>query len=149
MKRGGPLRRRKPLRARKPLARGRIYKGRPVWRSRDVNDKWQKLRGQVFIRDWGRCVVCGVTLNPNAWECHHRQFKSRGGKDVPQNLIACCLMCHVPVIHEGDAALASAMGWAVSAYSDPRTIPVRYPDGRWWLLTADGCLKPYEKAEAC
>lgn len=139
MKRTGQWARKKPLRARKPLARRR-----PAWKSRGNPNEWQRLRQAVFVRDWGRCVCCGQTLNPNAFEAHHRKFRSRLGADSLDNLIAVDLVCH-RVIH-GSPLLAEANGWAVASHADPALIPVLLHTGQRVYLTAAGTYEPAEEA---
>jgi hypothetical protein len=38
----------------------------------------------------------------------------------------------------GDLERFRGAGWKVSQGADPATIPLRYPDGSWWLLDDDG-----------
>ena len=104
---------------------------RPGQRKRAV------IRAQVFIRDGGCCVPCGIPLDSESWECHHRRYRSRGGSDDLFNLIACCQPCHADRIH-GSPELALQRGWAVSQFGPgPELIPVRYADGREVLLSND------------
>jgi hypothetical protein len=95
------------------------------------------IKRLVWVRDCGCCVVCGGALDPSWWECHHRRFRSRGGKDDLHNLIAVHPKCHLERIH-GDITTAEANGWAVSRYGDgPESIPVLYADGSRVLLTSE------------
>jgi hypothetical protein len=50
-----------------------------------------KVYGEVRSRDGGRCRVCGST---NLVQVHHIQFRSKGGGNEPENLIALCGDCH-------------------------------------------------------
>ena len=37
---------------------------------------------------------------------------------------------------------ARARGWKLDRLDDAGVIPVRYPDGTWWLLLPDGQRRP-------
>jgi 5-methylcytosine-specific restriction endonuclease McrA len=90
---------------------------------------WQELRRRVYDRDNGHCVVCGQWLDPDYWECHHRRYRSRSGKNELANLIAVCLPCHTDRIHL-QPRLSLQRGWSVSRFGvAPELIPVRYYDG--------------------
>ncbi len=52
---------------------------------------YERLRQQVLRRDGWRCQVCGAMSN---LEVHHIEFRSRGGSDSEENLIAVCSVCH-------------------------------------------------------
>ena len=52
---------------------------------------YQALRKQLLHRDAWRCQWCGTMSN---LEVHHRQFRSRCGDDLEQNLITLCSACH-------------------------------------------------------
>ena len=44
----------------------------------------------LTVADWIGCEVC----NNTSQDIHHLQFKSHGGKDVIENLVALCRNCH-------------------------------------------------------
>jgi len=44
----------------------------------------------LTVADWIGCEVCDKTSQ----DIHHLKFKSQGGKDVIENLIALCRDCH-------------------------------------------------------
>ena len=53
---------------------------------------------QIYQRDRYRCAspVCGRRdVTP-----HHLQFRSRGGGDEEDNLVALCSACHLRLLHE-------------------------------------------------
>ncbi|MCU9995396.1 HNH endonuclease [Mobiluncus mulieris] len=58
---------------------------------------WQKLRNAVFVRDGGRCRLCGIPLvrgqrgNPNNFECDHIGERWNHSQE---NLRALCQSCH-------------------------------------------------------
>lgn len=49
-----------------------------------------ELYTYVSMRDKDLCQVCGVA----GCELHHILYKSQGGKDVPNNLVMLCNLCH-------------------------------------------------------
>jgi 5-methylcytosine-specific restriction endonuclease McrA len=73
----------------------RISKRRPsrldardAARAKETN--WRKVTAAVKVRDRNRCRLCGMP----GQEAHHIEFRSRGGKDVPENLLLVCRHCH-------------------------------------------------------
>ena len=74
-----------------------------------------------------------------ATEIHHRKFRSRGGTHDPSNLIHLCGFGN----HTGCHGIAHSergheLGWSVHSWDEPARVPVRYPDGSWWLLDHSG-----------
>lgn len=55
------------------------------------------LRKAVIARDGGRCRSC---RSPRGLMVHHVQFRSRGGRTKPENLVTLCAQCHA-LVHEG------------------------------------------------
>lgn len=51
---------------------------------------WSILRGQILVRDGGRCVRCGATP---AVVVDHVIPRSAGGSDHPSNLRSLCCPC--------------------------------------------------------
>ena len=45
--------------------------------------------------DWIGCEYC----NKTSVDIHHLIFRSQGGKDTPQNLMALCRECHTKAHH--------------------------------------------------
>lgn len=137
LKRKTPLRNNGWPREPKPeKANPRIVKWNSTNRKGAALRRWNRLKGKVFTRDGGRCVVCGHALSKGFWEAHHRRYRSRGGLDELCNLIAVCIHpCHRQSIHLDVTGVAEANGWAVSQFgAGPETIPVLYADGRSVLL---------------
>jgi len=64
---------------------------------------WRRLRWQVFERDHFRCLVCDRTHadrgGPAMLHCHHVTPRSKGGKDLLENLATVCLACHDRIHH--------------------------------------------------
>jgi 5-methylcytosine-specific restriction endonuclease McrA len=64
---------------------------------RDVRGNIRKAnvtRQRVFVRDKFRCQYCGTKYSPNKLTLDHVMPKSRGGEDVPENLVAACKPCN-------------------------------------------------------
>jgi hypothetical protein len=57
--------------------------------SRAKEKNWREVSALVKARD-KRCRLCG---KPGT-DVHHIEFRSRGGKDVPENLILVCRFDH-------------------------------------------------------
>jgi hypothetical protein len=110
--------RRKPLRTRTRLAGGVI-----LHRRRAPSRAWTILRLQVLARSEGLCECCGAGLNPLAFEAHHRQLKSQGGRDAMVNLLALRPECHRRA-HRGDRAAAERAGVIVPSWQSPARVPV-------------------------
>lgn len=92
----------------------------------------------------GRCDHCGMLLPINddgtpAFAIHHRQARSQGGTDSPENCLAVAGPHHnvqPGSIHQ-EPRLSVTRGWIVPRGQDPATTPVLIA-GRLCLLTADG-----------
>jgi uncharacterized protein with PIN domain len=51
----------------------------------------KSVKEAVFIRDGGRCILCGSPLgHPDA----HVVRRSQGGKGIERNIVTLCPMCH-------------------------------------------------------
>lgn len=58
---------------------------------------WSKLRDQVYMRDGGRCMVCGSWMigdDKRYWECGHIIDRCVGGPDHLNNLVVMCILCN-------------------------------------------------------
>ncbi len=84
------------------------------------------IRAGVLLRDNSQCIRCGAWLAAG-WSCHHRQLRSQGGADTPENRIALhgsgTTGCHGWV--HANRAEAEEAGWIVPSYGDPALVPVR------------------------
>jgi len=67
-------------------------------------------------RDGWRCQFCGTMSN---LEVHHKEFRSRSGQDIDQNLITLCRACHSRV-HEGRISDASGQIADIGGYASKR-----------------------------
>jgi 5-methylcytosine-specific restriction endonuclease McrA len=79
------------------------------------------------------CECCGVWTN--AYEMHHRKFRSRGGLWTPANIILLCPMCHDNATNERPGA----WNLNVASHEDPSATAIKL----WYaskpvLLTDDG-----------
>jgi hypothetical protein len=101
----------------------------------------------VFVRDGGRCVRCGVSVNGErgiSWSLHHRRPRRAGGDrrpeaNSPANLVVLCgsgtTGCHGWV--ESNRAEALSAGWLLHGHEEPTEMPVRTWYGRV-LLSDEG-----------
>ena len=102
-------------------------------------------------RDEHKCVRCGRSLYNIPVSLHHRRMRSHPfpGLHEASNLIWLCgsgtTGCH-GYVHEHQTE-AYQLGYLVSAYAEPKTSPVKYPDGRYYLLDDDGNKTEYTVAE--
>ena len=98
-----------------------------VWRA------WRHLLGadvaygQVYVRDRFRCTspVC----NRRDVTPHHLRFRSAGGGDEDDNVVAVCMWCHLFGVHGGRiraAGTAERIQWELG----PLTQPCVVVDGR-------------------
>lgn len=87
------------------------------------------LRDFVWGRDKGLCVICGLPLDPDRWECHHRKLRSQGGRDEATNLISLHGSCHAHA--HGNRTWARERGYIVHPNDDPATCPVLRHGRRW------------------
>ena len=79
-------------------------------------EKYEQLRQRVLWRDGWRCQFCGTMSN---LEVHHKEFRSRSGQDIEQNLITLCKPCHSRV-HEGRISDASGQIADIGGYASKR-----------------------------
>jgi hypothetical protein len=102
--------------------------------------KWpQEVRNTVAKRSKLLCEGCGSS---SPLQLHHRQYKSRGGKDTVSNALALCGSgnhsgCHGRA-HTGEG---ERLGWSVRSGFDPGEVPVVCPDGVERKLIEDGSLQ--------
>ena len=97
----------------------------------------------VLDRANGYCERCGKSAD---LALHHRQLKSRGGKDEVVNLVGVCHPCHnlaTDSIHLNPKE-ATKTGWMVSAFSNPASVSLYIAGGIVVRLTKQGT---YEEAE--
>lgn len=109
---------------------------------------WKYLRDLVITRCQGYCEFCGKVLTDN-FALHHRQFKSRGGKDVLCNLIALHHECHnlATLSVHMNIKSATKTGHVVSRHADPIDVPLHLPNGSIVKLTDTGTYEYIERQE--
>lgn len=99
--------------------------------------KETRARELVRKRANGRCEVCGG----RGYEYSHRRRRSiREHSWCPCNGLLACRTCHARM-HEGPVE-AQVVGWHVSIYEEPATVPVLLAGGRYWLLDCEGGATP-------
>lgn len=79
---------------------------------------------------------------------HHRKLRSRGGADAADNLVLMCgsgtTGCHGWAhAHPADA---TALGFIVSRWDDPATVPILHALYGWVLLLTDGTAEGVDPA---
>lgn len=104
------------------------------------------VRGIVWERCEGYCEWCGLPLDPEDWDFHHRQLVTK--LDLVPNGIAGHHPCHVIApksIHQ-NPKIARERGFIISQYEPIpfSQVPlllfggIKPSRGRWVLLTEDG-----------
>lgn len=82
----------------------------------------EKVKLEVSRRSKGICEVGSRVCTGKAQHYHHR--KLRRSKDHRAiNCLHVCNACH-SLIHDREPRLAMMMGWLVSQWGDPATVPV-------------------------
>lgn len=134
---------RSPMPARRtPMPRGSALRRLSVIRRRRLHHDpvWAKVRTAVWRRSGGLCEYSGQALDPANWECHHRQFRSRGGQHSAANAVALTPEWH-RYVHSRGQLIAKARGFVVASTADPAAEPVALWDGRLVRLTAAGAYE--------
>lgn len=90
-----------------------------------MKTNWKVLREQALARCRNYCEKCGGGL-PENFALHHRKLKSRGGKDVIENLLALHHECHnlgTNSVHL-NVKVATENGWIVPTHANPEDVRV-------------------------
>lgn len=128
--------RRRPI---KPK-RDRSRRTKPDDRVRLDAEGWDEATLLLWHRSRDRCECgCGQPLR-NTGQRHHRKLRSQGGDDRLSNLLLLLPEHHARVHREPRASMAA--GLIVRSVADPTTTPLVRDDGRRWLLTDDGKMRP-------
>lgn len=133
-----PLTRKTPMKRASSLPQG----GAPLARTRERKTHRplrrepmpQDLREAVKARARGLCDCCGERL-PDVWDAHHRQLRSRGGKDTLENLVALKHGHHMR-LHDNPAD-ATGRGLMVQSWEDPARVAILRHGRAWALPTGD------------
>lgn len=130
-------------------------KRRPT-HGRKAATQMERWRDGVYLRDGYTCVAKGT----GGFGCstglslQHRQSRGMGGgsrADGPEHFVTLCL-AHNSLAEQSAPfrALCERNGWSVPRWQDPRrlvSVPVKYPDGSWWLLDGWGDRQPIPDPE--
>lgn len=107
----------------------------------------KEVRHAVWERCKGWCEWCGLPLDPESFDFHHRQGTTK--IDLVANGVAVCHFCHVIApksIHQ-NPRIARDRGFIISRFADPSTFSsaplllfggLDKARGRLVLLTSDG-----------
>lgn len=109
-----------------------------------ADSNWDTVKRVTFIRDEGRCRVCGQLIYRNAMNLleradpHHITMASKGRVDASWNIAWLCRGCH-DLAHvkrtlriDGDADVAL-------------TIWSRDDEGKWFVLKQETGIREYER----
>jgi len=110
----------------------------------------QQTKARVLDRDGWACALCGAT---RLLVVHHRRNRGAGGSSDPdtssvRNGLTLCAGCNMDLEHDPTAAALARQAGVKLRHGQPLTTPVRYPDGRLWLLREDGTRRPVNEAAA-
>lgn len=108
-------------------------------RRRASTKRMHDVRPLLEERSAGFCEVCAAPLHPTdgGYEAahHHRQLRTRGGNDGPENALLCHHQCHAAIHSRPKRSLD--LGHMVASWDDPAHTQLIY-QGRPALLAADG-----------
>ena len=85
----------------------------------------------VYIRQNGVCPMCGAPIE----HYHHIIPRSRGGSDLPENILGVCMKCHAR-IHKGE--LRSDMKGAMKKYGSLSVLNQAIPYIWQWMTETYG-----------
>ena len=108
----------------------------------------KKVVELVIERAGGYCEFCDCPAE-ESMALHHRQLKSRGGKDTVANLVWIHHGCHnlkTDSIHL-KPAVAEKLGYMVNSWDDPTEVPLVRADGSVVLLLEDGSVRIITEAK--
>ena len=100
----------------------------------------KKLWELCWTRCKGYCEKCGLPMNEEDCDLHHRKLRSRGGEDTPENALMVHHACHLQhrdSIHD-NPAFSLLVGWMVSSWANPAEVSVTLPSGTTVMLTNEG-----------
>lgn len=121
-------------RSMKPIAARSTTKARR--REQAAGPSMASLRPLLWARCGRMCERCCVYLDYETFDAHHRKFRSRGGLDRIENLVALCQTCHGWAHRYSLDAMT--VGLAVLRTEDPATIAITKRFGAPLYLTTEG-----------
>ena len=98
------------------------------------------LRDLLWLRCGGWCEKCGLSLDQNTADFHHRKLRSQGGQDTAENGILVHHRCHIQhknSIHDNPKKSVE-MGWIVPSWEKPEVCRLTLPNGESVRLTHEG-----------
>ena len=98
------------------------------------------VRNLVWERSKGLCEYCGLPLDEEAWDFHHRKLRSHGGKDSAENGVALHHFCHLVKIHNHPKT-SYANGFMVKSTGNPREEKLALYGSIWVYLEAQGTYR--------
>lgn len=135
------LKRKTPLLARAPIKPGTkrlnaVSHTKKRRREQAAGPSMGDLRPHIWTRSGGFCEQCERAVHYNTFHAHHRKFRSRGGKDLIENLVVLCDSCHRWAHREG--TMATKLGFAVPSRNNEGSTPILLWGRRWVFLQPDG-----------
>lgn len=106
---------------------------------------WSLLRAEVHGRENGQCARCNHPVPLDRGEAHHRQLRSRGGKDDAWNVIFLCSGCHLWA--HTNVASSTEAGYLCPGWEDPEGWPVQTWTGEWLQPSPIGWLASAKRVE--
>lgn len=122
-----------------PMRRGRIKPRRATPRRREAprwtREDWESANLALMARAAWFCECCGMPVDGQSVERHHRQRRRDGG-DRLANLLMLLSSCHhFWTEHPADAIVR---GIIVRTHADPAEVPVLWRGSDWSLLDDAG-----------
>lgn len=99
-------------------------------------------------RDGHECVWHGELCGTDVLVPQHRQGGMGGSKTKHRlsNVIWLCSRMNGDIESDADLAeVARFRGIKVAFWEDPASVPVLYPDGKWWVLDDHGGKEPQDE----
>lgn len=78
--------------------------------ARRLHLSWSRLRRLIYLRDRGRCWVCGRRVSADEADLGHIVDRFRGGSDTPENLVVMCYPCN-HLFKPGHNSKEEALHW--------------------------------------
>jgi 5-methylcytosine-specific restriction endonuclease McrA len=92
----------------------------------------------LYARTKGRCDYCGLPMDRNGFDAHHRLQKSLRGHNGLSNLVGLHRLCHDRV-HKQNNYLT---GFLLHSWEHPENVTIQLFDGMY-LLDNEGGMLPF------